>query len=329
MAGDHGHAHDHDHGHDHAQHLHAHHVHAHDLAAARAGNRRSLALALGLNAAYTALEAAAGFATGSLALLADAGHNLSDVLALALAFGAVWLAARPAGANRTFGYERAEVLAALANALSLVVVATLVLVEAAQRFADPPEVSGGWLLGVAAVGVAINLASAAAVFRRGGVDLNMRASFLHLLADAASSVGVLVAGAIVLATGWRYADPILGVLISVLVLGSTWSILRDSVLVLLEAAPRGVDVPAIGRALAAQEHVVNVHDLHVWTITSGFLALSAHVLVEPGADCHDARRRLEQLLGERFAIEHTTLQVDHAAAATSIVPVDEVRRRGP
>ncbi|MEZ5102461.1 MAG: cation diffusion facilitator family transporter [Thermoleophilia bacterium] len=323
-AGHHGHG--HDHAHDHGAHLHGHQVHARDLAAARAGNRRSLALALGLNAGFTAFQAVVGFATGSLALLADAGHNLSDVLALALAFGAAWLAARPAGANRTFGNERAEVLAALANALSLVVVATLVLVEAARRFADPPEVSGGWLIGVAAAGVAINLASAAAVFRRGGVDLNMRASFLHLVADAASSVGVLVAGVVVLATGWRYADPILGVLISVLVLGSTWGILRDSVLVLLEAAPRGVDVPAMGRALAAEAEVVNVHDLHVWTITSGFLALSAHVLVEPGADCHDARRRLELVLGERFGIEHTTLQVDHAAAATSIVPVEDVRR---
>ncbi len=288
----------------------ARHGHAHGRA--RSGSKRSLGLALGLNAAYTAVEAAAGFFTGSLALLADAGHNLSDVFALGLALGAVWLAATPPTPRRSFGFKRAEVLAALANALSLVAIAALIFLEAARRFSHPPDVPGLWLIVVASVGVAINVAGAAAVFRRGGEDLNLRASFLHLAGDAVGSVGVIAAGVVLLATGWRYADPLFSVLIGVLVLASSWSVLRDSILVLLEAAPRGLDPRDVGGEMAALPDVVEVHDLHVWTITSGFPALSAHVLVRPGDDCHAIRRELERRLGERFGIEHTTLQVDHA-----------------
>ena len=258
------------------------------------------------------VEAIAGFATGSLALLSDAGHNLSDVLALGLAIGAVWLAGRPATPRRSFGYQRAEILAALLNALLIVVIAILIFVEAARRFANPPEVPGGWLIVVAAVGIAINAAGAAAVFRRGGEDLNMRASFIHLAGDALGSLGVLAAGVIIVTTGWVYADPLFSVLIGLLILASVWAILRDSVLVLLEAAPRGIDPQAIGARLVAYPGVVDVHDLHVWTITSGFTALSAHVLVRPGDDCHAIRRNLEQLLDNRFGITHTTLQVDHS-----------------
>ena len=173
-------------------HGHAHHAHGHSHAhSAGAAARRSLGIALALNAVYTAGEAVAGVLTGSLALLADAGHNLSDVVALAIALGASWLAARPPTARHSFGYKRAEILAALANALLLVVVAILVCVEAARRFADPPDVPGGWLLVVAAIGVAVNLAGAAVVYRRGGVDLNLRAAFVHLAGDAVSSAGVI------------------------------------------------------------------------------------------------------------------------------------------
>jgi len=277
------------------------------------GGARSLALALALNAVYTAVEATVGFATGSLALIADAGHNFSDVIALGLALGAVWLAARPPTPNRSFGYKRAQILAALANALTLVVIAVLIFVEAARRFSSPPHVPGLALILVAAVGLAINALGAALVFRRGGEDLNLRASFLHLAGDAVGSLGVIAAGAIILTTGWRYADPLFSVLLGVLVLASAWTVLRDSLLVLLEAAPRGIDVPALGTQIASYPGVVDVHDLHVWTITSGFPALTAHVLVRPGDDCHGIRRELEKLLHDRFGIDHTTLQVDHAA----------------
>ncbi len=294
--------------HDHTGHAQDHGTHAHGIAG---GTLRSLVLALALNGVYTAVEGAAGFATNSLSLLADAGHNLSDVLALAVAAGAVVLAGRPSTPNRSFGFKRAEILAALVNAVSLVVIATLIFVEAARRFGDPPDVPGGWLIAVAAAGLAINAAAAAAVYRRGGADLNLRASFLHLAGDALGSLGVIVAGVVIVSTGWRYADPVFSVVLGVLVLASSWGVLRDSVLVLLEAAPRGTDAAEIGRTMAAHPGVVEVHDLHVWQITSGFPTLSAHVLVRVGADCHGIRHELERLLAERFGVTHTTLQVDH------------------
>jgi cobalt-zinc-cadmium efflux system protein len=279
------------------------------------GSARSLAIALALTAAYTVGEAVAGFASGGVALLADAGHNLSDVVALAVALGAVWLARRPATPSRSFGLMRAEVLAALANALVLVAVGLVVVVESAQRLSDPPPVAGAWLLVVAGVGIAVNAAAAGVVFRRGGEDLNLRASFLHLAADAVASLAVVVAGLVIVVTGWNIADPVAGLFVGLLMLAGSWSVLRDSVLVLLEAAPRGIDPEEVGRALAATAGVVEVHDLHVWTITSGFPALSAHVLVRPGDDCHGIRRALERTLHDRFGIEHTTLQVDHQAAS--------------
>ena len=274
---------------------------------------RALAIALILNAVYTVIEAVVGFTSGSLALVADAGHNFSDVLALGLALVAVRLAARPATANRSFGYQRAEILAALANALTLVVIAVLIFAEAARRFTNPPDVPGIDLIVVAAIGLAINAIGAALIFRRGGGNLNLRASFLHLAGDAIGSLGVIAAGVIIITTGWPYADPLFSVLLSVLILVSAWTVLRDSVLVLLEASPRGINADAVGQQLAAYPCVVSVHDVHVWEITSGFPALTAHVLVHPGDDCHSIRRELEQLLHDRFDIDHTTLQVDHAA----------------
>ena len=292
-------------------HRHGGHAHGTHAAATAAGNRRALLLALVLNGAYTVVEAAVGFLTGSLSLLADAGHNLSDVLALGLAAGAVWLAQRPPTPRRSFGFKRAEILAAFLNAVSIVVIALLIFVEAARRIGDPTEVPGGWLIAVAAVGILVNAAGAAAVFRRGGEDMNMRASFLHLAGDALGSLGVFAAGVIILTTGWIYADPLFSVLIGLLILASVWGVLRDTVLVLLEAAPRGLDPQAIGNRLATYAGVVDVHDLHVWTITSGFPALSAHVLVRPGDDCHAIRRSLEQIIHHEFGIDHTTLQVDH------------------
>ena len=278
---------------------------------AHGGERRALAIALGLVAAFAGVEAVAGVAADSIALLADAAHMLSDSLALGLALFAAWLAQRPATPDRSFGWRRAEVLAALANALVLVVLGGWIVWEAVGRLSDPPGVTGGWVLAAGVAGLLVNLA-AARVLHGAGSGLNVRAAMLHVLADLASSAGVVVAGIVVLTTEWQYADPIAGLVIGVLVIASTFRVLRETLGVLLEEAPSGMDARAVGAAIASTEGVVGVHDLHLWTITSGFPALSAHVLVAAGADCHAIRRELEVLLRERFEVTHTTLQVEHA-----------------
>ena len=240
---------------------------------------------------------------------------LSDNVALGIALFAVWLAGRPSTPERSFGYQRAEILAALANGVILVVLAIWIFIEAWGRMMDPPDVLAGWVAVVALAGLAVNLAAAAVLDRAGHDTLNMRAALRHVLADALGSAGVLAAALVILFTGWRYADPLAGALIGVLVLASSWTVLRDSVHILLEGAPPGLDARELGRRLAEMPGVVDVHDLHVWTITSGFPALAAHVLVERGDDCHARRRELEEFLLRDYGIEHTTLQVDHAAAA--------------
>ena len=300
---------------------HAHH-HGHSHAPTRS-SLRSLTIALVLNAAYTLVEVIAAILAGSLSLLADAGHNLSDVVALAVAAGAVLLARRPATPNRSFGFKRAEILAALFNAVTLIVIALVVFVGAARRFADPPDVPGGWLIVVASIGLVVNAIGAAAVFRRGGEDINLRAAYIHLVGDALGSIAVIVTGVVIVTTGWRYADPVMGVLIGIYLVASSYGVLRESVLVLLESTPPGLDAEEIGLALAGQPGVVEVHDLHVWQITSGFPSLSAHMLVREGDDCHGIRRASEQMLAERFEITHTTLQVDHdqVDALLTIAPV--------
>ena len=275
-------------------------------------------MVLGLTLAFTAVEIVGGVLTGSLALLADAVHMLSDNLALALALLAVWLAGRPSTPERSFGYQRAEILAALANGVILVLLAVWIFVEAWGRLMDPPDVLAGWMAVVAGVGLAVNLAAAAILARAGHDTLNMRAALRHVIADALGSAGVLLAALVILVTGWRYADPLAGALIAVAVLASSWSVLRDSVNILLEAAPKGIAAGELGRRLAQMPGVVEVHDLHVWTITSGFPALSAHVLVERDDDCHARRRELEELLLTEYGIEHTTLQVDHAASPSLV-----------
>lgn len=262
-------------------------------------------------AGFAGVEALAGAASGSLALLADAAHMLSDSLALGLALFAAWLALRPATPERSFGWRRAEVLAALTNALVLVALGCWIIWAAVGRLSDPPDVTSGLVLAAGAAGLLVNLV-AARVLHGAGSGLNVRAALLHVLADLASSAGVVVAGLIMLTTGWPYADPIAGLLIGVLVVVSTFGVLRETVGVLLEGAPAGMDAREVGAAIASTPGVVGVHDLHLWTITSGFPALSAHVLVAAGADCHAIRRDLDVLLRERFQLTHTTLQVEHA-----------------
>lgn len=256
-------------------------------------------------------EVAGGLLTGSLALLADAGHMLSDSFSLFLALGAVALAARPATPKRTFGFKRAEILAALVNGILLVVVSAWIVIEAIGRIGDPPEVLGGWMMAVAAAGLAVNLLAAWILTRSAGESLNVKAALRHVLADVAGSVGVILAAAIILTTGWEIADPLVSIAISILIALSAWSILRDAVDVLLEAAPPGMDTEEIGYTMAAAEGVEQVHDLHIWQITSGMPMLSAHVLVGLEDDCHAIRAELENLLEERFEIAHTTLQVEH------------------
>ena len=278
----------------------------------RARSRRALGLVLALTVAYTGAEIVGGLLTGSLALLADAGHMLGDSAALALALGAAWLATRPATPERSFGFRRAEILAALANGLALVAIAIWVFVEAIRRLDDPPHVLGGWMLFVAVIGLGVNLAAAWILARTAEENLNVQAAFRHVLADLAASVGVAVAAIVILITGWWQADPIASLAIALLILASSWTILRDSVAILLEATPASIDAEEVGRRMAEVEGVVEVHDLHIWTITSGFPALSAHVLVRRGDDCHLRRRELEHLLASEFRLSHTTLQVEHA-----------------
>jgi cobalt-zinc-cadmium efflux system protein len=293
-----------------------HHTHRHagGRGSANPGTRRALAVALVLIAGFMVVEVVGGLITGSLALLADAAHMLSDAGSLALALGAVVLAARPATPERSFGLQRAEILAALANGVALVAVSLWIFVEAFRRLTEPPEVLAAGVLGIAVAGLAVNVCAALLLSRADRGSLNVSAALRHVLADLAGSVGAIVAALVILATGWRYADPLVSVLIGLLVLASATPVLRDSLRILLEVAPRGIDPADVGRRMAGLPGVREVHDLHVWTITSGFPALSAHVLVGPGDDCHARRRELEQLVRDQFGIAHTTLQVDHEPA---------------
>ncbi len=300
------------------EHQHGDHGHSHDPGAWRDADRKALLIAAGLTAGFMVAEVVGGLLTDSLALLADAGHMLSDTFSLFLALGAVALAARPVTARRTFGFKRAEILAALINGVLLVVVSVWIVIEAIDRIGNPPEVLGGWMLVVAVAGLAVNLIAAWVLSRSAGESLNVKAALRHVLADVAGSVGVILAALIILTTGWELADPIVSIVISVLIAASAWSILRDSVDVLLEAAPPGLDTEEIGYSMAALPGVDQVHDLHIWQITSGMPMLSAHVLVGPDSDCHAIRGDLELLLRDEYEIDHTTLQVEHSASQEPI-----------
>jgi cobalt-zinc-cadmium efflux system protein len=288
-------------------------MHDHDHDHARTADRRALATALALIAALMAFEVTMGIVAGSLALLADAGHMLTDALALAGALVAARLATRRPGGQWTFGLGRAEILAAQANGLTLVLVGIWVVYGATRRLVSPPDVRGGVVLVVALVGVAVNLVATLVLSRASRESLNVRGAFLHVATDLAAFAGTAVAGALVLVTGWDRFDPIAGLLVAALMARSAWSLLRESGRIFMEASPAGIDPAAVARSLAEDDDVVEVHDLHVWTVTSGFPALAAHVLVTPGADCHAARRRLQRVLEERFHLRHVTLQVDHVA----------------
>ncbi len=293
-------------------------------------DRRALTIALLLVVLLIAAEIVAGTIGHSLALLADAGHLFTDAAALAFALVASAMAARPAAGRWTFGYSRLEILAAQANGITLGLIALWVIWSAVHRLVTPHDVRGGLVLVVALGGVAASVAASLVLARASRESLNVRGAFLHVLTDVAAFGAAALAGGLILATGWDRFDPIASLAVAVLMLWSSAQLIRESTFIFLERAPRDADPDAIGRALVAEQDVVEVHDLHVWTVTSGFPALSAHVLVTPGADCHAARRRLESMLSERFGLTHTTLQVEHAEPASATVELGEaVARRGP
>jgi cobalt-zinc-cadmium efflux system protein len=307
--------------------MHAHEHGSRGAAASRDQDRRALAIALWLILALMAGEIVAGIVGQSLALLADAGHMLTDAAALGAALVAARLAARPASGRWTFGLGRAEILAAQGNGVTLLVVALLIVYSAVRRLISPPEVDGLLVLVVALAGIAVNLVATAVLSRANRTSLNVRGAFLHVVTDLAAFTGTAVAGGLVLATGWSRYDPIAALLVSALMLRSSWTLLRESGRIFLEGAPEEIDPEEVAAALAHDGEVVEVHDLHVWTVTSGFPALAAHVLVEPGSDCHAARRRLDNLLATRFGLRHTTLQVDHVAQRAQNVELGSLSHR--
>ena len=277
-------------------------------------------------------EVVGGLLTGSLALLADAVHMASDNVALGLALFAFWLSDRPPTPNRSFGYKRGEILAALFNGVTIVAVSLWIFYEAYERFQNPPEILGGWMMAVAVIGVLVNVAGTVILSRSAGENLNMQGALRHVFADLLGSAGVIAAALVILLTGWGYADPLISVLIGVLVLLSSFRLLRDSVNVLLERSPAGIDASEVGKRMVSVEGVEEVHDLHVWEITSGFPALAAHVLVGRDKDCHEKRREIEGMLDGEFGIDHTTLQFDHvgdhAAEGRRLRFLPQAKRRG-
>lgn len=295
--------------------------HAHGQGPGRSRDARALAAVLALTALFAVAEIVGGLIGGSLALLADAVHMLSDSASLALALGAIWLARRAAPPRLSFGYRRAEILAALANGVALVAVAIWIIVEAAGRLSSPPDIDADVTLAIGLGGLAVNALGAAILWRSGSESLNVRAAALHVFADLLGSAGVVIAAILVLTMGWLRADPVIAIAIGVLVLGSSWRVLRESVAVLLEGTPEGIDTQAVGERMAAVPGVREVHDLHIWTITSGFPALSAHVLVGADEDCHARRRELSRMLDAEFGLQHTTLQVEHTGHEGRLHPV--------
>ena len=284
-------------------------VHAHrETAAAR--SRGALVAALALTGSYMLVEVAGAVLTGSLALLADAAHMLTDVGGLALALFAIWVAARPPTPAKTYGYYRAEILAALVNALVLLAVAGGILFEAYGRLLHPRGVLGAPMLAIGALGLVVNLVGVWLLHRDAAASLNVRAAYFEILADAVSSLGVLVAAGIVLVTGWMLADALVSVGIALFIVPRTWGLLRQAVNVLLEGVPAHLDLAAIESGMTRVAGVRRVHDLHVWTLTSGREAMSAHVVVD---DVRESERLLEALhavLHAQFGIDHTTIQIE-------------------
>jgi cobalt-zinc-cadmium efflux system protein len=279
-------------------------------------------IAAAINAALVVVGVAGGLLTGSLALLADAGHVLSDLAAIGLAVAAASLAARAGGPRRTFGFQRSEVIAALVNGLVLVAIATLIVVSAIARLSDPPSVEGAGVIALGLLALAGNGAATWILSRGRRDDINLEAVLRHTAADALGALAVVVSGVVILATGWKPIDPLAAIAIAILILASSVRLVREPLDVLMEAAPPGLDADAVAKALCSVGGVSGVHELHVWSVTPGFEALAAHVVVAPGEDRDRARREVEFLLRQRYGIEHTTLQMEEEADDSALLEVD-------
>ncbi|MDX3234245.1 cation diffusion facilitator family transporter [Streptomyces sp. ME03-5709C] len=303
-------AHGHDHGHQHG--AGGHHGHAHGVSVD--ADRRWLGIALGLITGFMTIEVVVGLIARSLALLSDAAHMLTDAASIVLALGAMRLAARPARGGFTYGLKRAEILSAQANGITLLLLAAWLAYEAVRRLLSPTEVEGALVLATALAGIAVNVAAAWCLSRANRTSLNVEGAFQHVLNDLYAFIGTAVAGLVVWVTGFARIDAVATLVVVALMVKAGCGLVRESGRIFLEAAPSGLDPDEVGDRLAAHEAVTEVHDLHIWTITSGQPALSAHVLVRQGGDCHAVRRDLEHLLEAGYGLTHTTLQVDHAPA---------------
>lgn len=300
--------HHHHHGHDH----HGHHHHHHHFEETREGNKRGLIIALLITAGIMFLEFFGGLFTNSLALLSDSGHMLSDTSSLFLSLVAISFAARPASPTKTYGFYRFEILAALLNGVTLFVIAGFIVVEAYERFLEPPTVASGTMMLIASVGLFANLLSAWSLMSKGDVknNVNLRSAYLHVLGDALGSVGALAAGLLMLLFDWYIADPIISVLVALLILKSAWGVIKHSVHILMEGTPITVDQAAVKKELEAIAGVVDVHDLHIWTITSGLDTLTCHILIEDNADSQAVLQQAINKIQDKFKIEHTTIQIE-------------------
>lgn len=273
--------------------------------------RGGLRIALVITLSVMVLEFVGGLLSNSLALLADAGHMLTDAAALGLSYFAIWFASRPATARKTYGFYRVEILAALLNGVLLVLVAFFVLREAWGRLMDPPEIQADLMVMVASGGLFANLASAWLLYRAQSESLNVRGAFLHVLSDAAGSVGAILAGLAILLFEWRAADAAVSLVVVLLILASSWVLIRDAVDILLEGAPPHINLKTLEEQIVADSDVRSVHDLHVWTLTSGIVAMSCHVVVDPATAQSDVLTRVSNIAQSRFSIDHATIQIEH------------------
>ncbi len=281
---------------------------------------RYLVAALALILVFMVAEVVIGVLSGSLALISDAGHMLTDAAAIALALTAARLASRPPKGSLTYGLRRVEILSAQANGITLWLLAAWFVYEAVRRFIEPPQVEGGFVLGTALVGIVVNVAATWLISRADRTSLNVEGAFQHILNDLFAFIATAAAGLVIVLTGWARADAVAAVVVAVLMVKGGWGLLRDSWRVFLEAAPADVDVEQFDADLHGVEGVVEVHDLHVWEVTSGFPAMSAHILVGDEWDCHERREKIAALIRDRYGIDHSTLQLDHPAAQGVIEP---------
>lgn len=301
--------HHHDH---HAHHHHGHAGHHHDHHAVRSGNKKGLLIALLITASIAVLEFFGGLFTGSLALLSDSGHMLSDASSLVLSLVAFWFAARPASKRNTYGFHRMEILAALLNGVTLFVIAGFIMWEAYGRLLDPPTVSSNTMIVIAVIGLVANLASAAALLKKGDVkgNVNLKSAYLHVLGDALGSVGAILAGIVMSLFGWYIFDPIISVVVALLILRGAWGVIAQSVHILMEGSPAAIDQSQVKQCLEGIPGVVEVHDLHIWTITSGMDALSCHLTIEDGNQSQAVLQEAISALEKSFHIGHSTIQVE-------------------